>query len=50
VQFLRPDLALVHLAWGMEPPREGLFTWLMVKEGDKWLIRAAHNTNVAPPK
>jgi uncharacterized protein (TIGR02246 family) len=50
VQFLKPDVALVHVAWGMEPPREGLFTWILVKDGGKWLIRAAHNTNVAPPK
>jgi len=50
VQFLKPDVALVHLAWAMHPPREGLFTWIMLKERDKWRIRAAHNTNVAPPK
>jgi len=50
VQFLKPDVALVHLAWAMQPPREGLFTWIMLKERGKWLIRAAHNTNVAPPK
>ena len=50
VQFLKPDVALVHLAWAMQPPREGLFTWIMLKERGKWLIRAAHNTNVAPQK
>lgn len=50
VQFLKPDVALVHLAWGMQPPRDGLFTWIMLKEQGQWLIRAAHNTNVAPPK
>jgi uncharacterized protein (TIGR02246 family) len=60
VQFLRPDVALVHLGWRMaggrdpdgtpRPPREGLFTWIMLKEPGKWRIRAAHNTNVAPPK
>jgi uncharacterized protein (TIGR02246 family) len=50
VQFLRPDVALVHLAWAMQPPREGLFTWILLKEQGRWLIRAAHNTNVASPK
>ena len=50
VQFLKPDVALVHLAWAMQPPREGLFTWVMLKERGQWQIRAAHNTNVAPPK
>lgn len=50
IQFLKPDVALVHLEWGMQPPRQGLFTWIMLKEQGKWLIRAAHNTNVAPPK
>jgi uncharacterized protein (TIGR02246 family) len=50
VQFVRSDVALVHLAWSMQPPREGLFTWIMLKEQGKWLIRAAHNTNVAAQK
>jgi hypothetical protein len=49
VQFLKPDVALVHLAWAMQPAREGLFTWIMMRERGQWLIRAAHNTNVAPP-
>jgi uncharacterized protein (TIGR02246 family) len=51
IQFLRPDVALVHLDWSMqEPLRHGLFTWVMVKEPGRWRIRAAHNTNVAAPK
>ena len=50
VQFLKPDVALVHLAWGMEPPREGLFTWILLKAEGKWHIHAAHNTDVAPPR
>jgi uncharacterized protein (TIGR02246 family) len=50
IQFLRPDVALVHLAWSMKPPRDGLFTWIMLKEPGRWRIRAAHNTNVTPPK
>ena len=60
LQFLSPGVALVHLWWGMQagrdpdgmprPPRKGLFTWVMLEWQGKWLIRAAHNTNVAPPK
>lgn len=55
VDVLRPDVALVHVAWGLRgdrnddgtprEPREGLFTWVTVKEGDAWKIRASHNTN-----
>jgi uncharacterized protein (TIGR02246 family) len=50
LQFLRPDVALVHLHWQMTPQRDGLFTWVMVKEPAGWRIRAAHNTNVGSPK
>lgn len=55
VQFLEPDLALVHVAWALagdkdpdgtqRPPREGLFTWVVVSQDGNWLIRAAQNTN-----
>lgn len=60
IQFLKPDVALVHLDWSMQggrdpdgtprPPRLGLFTWILLKEPGRWRIRAAHNTNVAAPK
>jgi len=60
LQFIGLDVALVHLRWEMasgrdpdgtpRPPREGLFTWVMVKEPGRWRIRAAHNTNVGSPK
>lgn len=55
VQFLTPDIALAHVTWGMKgdknpdgtsrEPREGVFTWLVVKKNGEWLIRAAQNTN-----
>jgi hypothetical protein len=58
VAFLKPDVALAHVAWGMSgdldedgtprPPREGLFTWVIVKEGTAWKIRASQNTNQTP--
>lgn len=55
VQFLKQDVALVHVAWSLKgdkdpdgtprEPREGVFTWVVVKESADWLIRAAQNTN-----
>lgn len=55
VQFLTHDVALVHVVWGLtgdkdpdgtaRQPREGVFTWVVVKERADWLIRAAQNTN-----
>ena len=55
VQFLRPDIALVHIEWAMKgdrdpddtprPPRKGFFTWVVIKEEGEWKLRAAHNTN-----
>lgn len=55
IQLLRPDTALVHIDWAMRgdlnadgtprQPRKGVFTWLVVKDGGAWKMRAAHNTN-----
>jgi uncharacterized protein (TIGR02246 family) len=55
VQFLRPDVALTHIEWAIKgdrniddtprPPRKGIFTWVLVKDGAAWKLRAAHNTN-----
>ena len=55
VAALRPDVAVVHVYWGMQgdrdndgtarPPRDGVFTWLTVKDGTSWRIRASHNSN-----
>ncbi|MYM90823.1 SgcJ/EcaC family oxidoreductase [Rugamonas sp. FT82W] len=57
VRFLKPDVAIAHQTWGLRgdrnpdgtprTPREGLFTQVFVKRGDRWLISAAHNTNIA---
>ena len=54
----KPDVALVHVDWGLKgdrdadgtprPPRGGVFTWVVVKQGSGWLIRAAQNTNLGP--
>jgi uncharacterized protein (TIGR02246 family) len=55
VQFLRPDIALVHIDWAIRgdrdpddtvrSPRRGIFTWVVIKQGEEWKLRAAHNTN-----
>ena len=55
VQFLRPDIALVHIDWTIQgdrdpddtlrSPRRGIFTWVVIKQGEEWKLRAAHNTN-----
>jgi uncharacterized protein (TIGR02246 family) len=58
VQLLKPDVALAHIDWILKgdkdadgtprPPRGGMFTWVVVKQGGSWLIRAAQNTNLGP--
>ena len=55
VQTLTPDVALVYVNWGIRgdtdndgtprQPREGLFTWVTLKQGAEWKIRSSHNTN-----
>jgi uncharacterized protein (TIGR02246 family) len=52
---VRPDIAVVHVYWGMRgdrdndgkarPPREGVFTWLTVRDAKGWRVRASHNSN-----
>src|SRR5262245_16139788 len=55
VRFLRPDIALVHIDWAIKgdrdpddtlrQPRHGIFTWVVIKYGKEWKLRAAQNTN-----
>jgi uncharacterized protein (TIGR02246 family) len=57
VQFLKPDIALVHIDWAISgdkdpdgsprKPREGVFSWVVMKQAEAWKIRAAHNTNLS---
>jgi uncharacterized protein (TIGR02246 family) len=54
IQFLKPDIALVHVDWVSKSEREanlsaGAFTWVVVKQGTRWLIRSAQNT-LQPPR
>jgi len=56
VKPLGAGTALLHLAWSVSgdteadgsprPPRNGLFTWVLVFNGGEWRIRAAQGTNV----
>jgi hypothetical protein len=59
IRPLTPDICLVHRNWRMvgdtdrdgtprATPREGIITWIVRRDGSKWLIDAAHNTNIAP--
>jgi uncharacterized protein (TIGR02246 family) len=56
IQFLTADIAIAHIDWGLtgdtdpdgtsRPARGGVFTWVLSKHGETWLIRAAQNTNL----
>jgi uncharacterized protein (TIGR02246 family) len=58
VRFMRPDLAVLHWTWSIkgdgeedpktQAPRRGIFTMLVEKRGDAWLIAVARNTNEMP--
>jgi uncharacterized protein (TIGR02246 family) len=59
VRFLSPSIALAHVSTelkGAESLRErvapetrrSLLTCVLVKEADRWLITAAHNTDIVP--
>ena len=55
VKFLKRDVAIVHVSWGMSgdkdpdgtprQPRRGIFTRVVIKEGGNWRIKASQNTN-----
>jgi uncharacterized protein (TIGR02246 family) len=56
VRFLKPDVALVHIDWRIEgdrasdgtsrAPRNGVMSWVVVRQRDDWRIASSHNTNV----
>ena len=59
VRFLSPTIALAHVNWemtgaqglpGWEPGtiRRGVMTLVLTEENDRWLVTAAHNTDVVP--
>jgi uncharacterized protein (TIGR02246 family) len=59
VRFLSPTIALAHASWEMKgaetlpgwnapETRRGIMTLVLTKEADRWLIAAAHNTDIIP--
>jgi uncharacterized protein (TIGR02246 family) len=58
VKFLRPDLAIQRVLWQTTGDkvrhrkhgelREGIFTWVVEKKNDQWLIVASQNTESMP--
>jgi len=54
VQMLAPEMALVYVDWQTRgdldfdlkpwPPRNGIFSWVVVKNAGGWKIRAVQNT------
>jgi uncharacterized protein (TIGR02246 family) len=59
VKFIRPDVAVVHVEWGIKgdkdpdatprQPRQGISTWVVEKRKGKWVIIAMQNTNLREP-
>ena len=53
VRLLRSDVAVAHGAWTMtgdartSEPRQGMMTFVLKLDGDRWLIAAAQNTEIA---
>lgn len=58
IRPLTPDICVAHVNWrnsgDTDPdgtprqPREGIFTWIVRRIDNKWLIDVAHNTNIDP--
>ena len=56
IKYVKTDLAIMHIGWGISAdfeddgtprqPRHGLFTWLVIKQNNKWRLLAVQNTNV----
>jgi uncharacterized protein (TIGR02246 family) len=52
VRLLRNDIAVAHGAWTMTgdarttEPRQGMMTFVLRLDGDRWLIAAAQNTEI----
>ena len=56
IKYIKDDLAIMHIEWGIvgdvdpdgkpRTPRRGIFTWVVIKQDEQWLILAAHNVNI----
>jgi uncharacterized protein (TIGR02246 family) len=59
IKFIRPDIAIAHVLWETKgdvvpdrkpgEPRAGIFTWVVEKRSNKWLILASQNTENKTP-
>ena len=59
VKFIKPDVAVAHVEWGIKgdknldgtprQPQQGIFTWVLEKRKGNWLIIASQNTNIREP-
>lgn len=57
IKYVKPDLAILHIGWGMSgdveadgtprKPRHGIFTWVVTKQKNKWLLLSVHNVNIS---
>jgi uncharacterized protein (TIGR02246 family) len=55
IKYLKPDVAIVHIGWGIKgdfeddgtprKPRHGIFTWVVCKQNSRWLLTIVQNTN-----
>ena len=56
IKYVSPDIAILHIGWGISgdfeddgmprQPRHGIFTWVVSKQNNKWLLLAVQNTNI----
>ena len=53
IRFLREDIAVAHVNWELtgdartKDPRRGVLVLVLSRQGDKWLIDVAQNTEIA---
>jgi uncharacterized protein (TIGR02246 family) len=60
VKFVKTDLAIVHIRWGISGdthhdgtpsrPRHGISTWVLAKRVGQWLLLAVQNANIESPQ
>lgn len=58
VKFLMPDVAIAHVVWTLSghltpdgtpgPPRHGILSFVMKRQGKNWLVESAQNTDIVP--
>ena len=56
IKYVKPNLAIMHIGWGMSgdvdpdgtprKPRHGIFSWVVIKQNNQWLLLSVHNVNV----